>query len=102
MQSIHKKDAMIFKALCDEKRLCILEMLRNGEHCACSLIDSLQIKQSALSYHMKILCESGIVSARQDGKWTYYKINSSGSSYAIQRLRMITTVHSNKVASKCE
>lgn len=99
---MHKNDAIIFKALCDEKRLCILEILRNGEHCACSLIDQLQIKQSALSYHMKILCASGIVSARQEGKWTYYKMNPLGSAYAKERLNMITTPYSNKVVDHCD
>ncbi len=87
----YKDDAKIFKALCDEKRLLILELLRSGEKCACVLIDKMNIGQSALSYHMKILCESGIVSPRQDGKWTHYSLSKKGSEYASKRLLEITT-----------
>ena len=52
------KDAKIFKALCDTKRLTILDYLKSGEKCACVLIENMNIGQSALSYHMKILCDS--------------------------------------------
>ena len=57
----------VFKALCDERRLRILELLKNGEECACVLGEQLDMAQSSLSYHMKILCESGIVDSRQMG-----------------------------------
>lgn len=87
----YAKDAVIFKALCDEKRLAILHLLRSGEKCACMLIDSLNIGQSSLSYHMKILCESGIVDSRQDGKWTHYKLSKVGGDFALKRLAYITT-----------
>lgn len=87
----YKNDAKIFKALCDEKRLLILELLRSGEKCACVLIDKMNVGQSALSYHMKILCESGIVSSRQDGKWTHYSLSKNGCEYASERLLKITT-----------
>lgn len=85
------KDATIFKAFCDEKRLAILELLRSGEKCACMLIDEMNIGQSSLSYHMKILCESGIVESRQEGKWTHYKLSETGSQYSLKRLLYITT-----------
>ncbi|MBE5985733.1 ArsR/SmtB family transcription factor [Lacrimispora sp. AGF001] len=86
-----EKCAKVFKALCDEKRLMILELLRSGEKCACILIDQMEIGQSALSYHMKILCESGIVESRQEGKWTHYKISEQGSDHAMSLLKFITT-----------
>ena len=84
-------DTIIFKALCDEKRLSILELLKGGEKCACVLMEELNIAQSALSYHMKILCESGIVTSRQEGKWTHYTISKSGREYAIKRLTELTS-----------
>ncbi|MDD4371041.1 MAG: metalloregulator ArsR/SmtB family transcription factor [Anaerostipes sp.] len=90
MKSI-ANDAKIFKALCDEKRLSILALLRTGEKCACVLIDSLNMGQSTLSYHMKILCESGIVTSRQDGKWTHYSLSMAGRNYACNRLSELTT-----------
>ena len=60
----YEEQAKIFKAFCDGKRLRILELLRGGEKCACALQENLDLGQSGLSYHMKILTESGIVSAR--------------------------------------
>lgn len=95
MNENHIRDAKIFKAFCDEKRLSILELLRDGEKCACVLIEKMNIGQSALSYHMKILCESGIVTSRQEGKWTHYRISQSGSEIAIKRLTQITTPKSS-------
>lgn len=87
----YKNDTIIFKALCDEKRLSILELLKGGEKCACVLMEELNVAQSALSYHMKILCESGIVTSRQEGKWTHYTISKSGREYAIKRLTELTS-----------
>ena len=102
MENRYKEDAKIFKALSDEKRLYILNLLQNGEKCACELIDDMNIRQSALSYHMKILCESGIVQSRQDGKWTHYSLSKGGSAYAIQRLSEITTPHTEQVKNCCK
>ncbi|OQB13621.1 MAG: Arsenical resistance operon repressor [Firmicutes bacterium ADurb.Bin193] len=83
--------AAVFKALSDGKRLRILELLREGEKCACILIKQMNMPQPTLSYHMKILCESGIVKSRQQGKWTHYRISESGSAYALELLKIITT-----------
>lgn len=95
MENSHETNAKVFKAFCDGKRLAILELLRSGEKCACVLIDEMSIGQSGLSYHMKILCESGIVDSRQDGKWTHYRLSESGSQYATDLLRQITTPNTN-------
>ncbi len=79
-----------FKAFCDESRLKILEHLRGGELCACELIERLDMGQSTLSYHMKILCESGVVQNRQEGKWAHYRISEEGSEAAIAYLRSLS------------
>lgn len=92
MTATYENDARVFKAFCDDKRLRILELLRSGEKCACVLIAQLHIGQSALSYHMKILVESGVVEARQEGKWTHYSISSTGSAYAMSLLKSLTTL----------
>lgn len=86
----HAADAKVFKAFCDENRLQILEMLRSGEKCACVLLENLQISQSTLSHHMKILCDSGIVASRKDGKWTHYSISGEGSRRAAELLGILT------------
>lgn len=93
MRSDYAKDAKIFKALCDEKRLHILELLQDGEKCACVLIDETNMGQSSISYHMKVLCESGLVVGRQEGKWTYYQLSREGQEHAADRLLALTTPH---------
>lgn len=91
MAGIYEEYAKVFKAFCDEKRLRILELLRGGEKCACVLIEQLGIGQSAISYHMKVLVDSGVVESWQEGKWTHYQISETGSAYARQLLRELTT-----------
>ena len=92
----HRENAKVFKALCDPKRLAILEQLRSGEKCACVLQEPMDLTQSGLSYHMKILCDSGLVTNRQEGKWTYYRLNESGRDKAIKLLLAITTPDTKK------
>ena len=50
----YEKDAKVFKAFCDTKRLRIIDLLTQGERCACVLMEEMGMAQSALSYHMKI------------------------------------------------
>jgi ArsR family transcriptional regulator len=101
MDHTYEDQAKVFKAFCDEKRLQILELLRDGEKCACILVDQLDMAQSSLSYHMKILCESGIVDSRQEGKWTHYKISEKGSSYAVELLKTLTSLSSEVEPDNC-
>ena len=91
MVTDHQKHAKVFRALCDPKRLAILELLRSGEKCACVLMDRLEMGQSAVSYHMKILCESGIVASRQEGTWTHYRLSDTGRGAAAELLMKLTT-----------
>jgi ArsR family transcriptional regulator len=91
LSTMYEEHAKVFKAFCDEKRLRILELLRDGEKCACVLLEQLDIGQSGLSYHMKILVESGVVESRQEGKWTHYKISEKGSAHASELLKKLTT-----------
>ena len=87
----HQENAKVFKALCDPKRLAILEQLRSGEKCACVLQEPMDLTQSGLSYHMKILCDSGLVVSRQEGKWTHYRLSEAGRNKAVRLLLAITT-----------
>ena len=84
--SEYGETAKVFKAFCDENRLQILALLRSGEKCACKLLDELRIGQSTLSHHMKILCDSGIVQGRKEGKWVHYSIDPAGAGRARQLL----------------
>jgi len=90
MEISYKEGARIFKAFCDENRMSILDQLKTGEKCACALLEKLDIAQSTLSHHMKILSESGIVASRQEGKWTYYSLSDEGCEHAKTVLARIT------------
>lgn len=89
MNEHYINDAKLFKALCDEHRLAIIELLQSSEKCACDLLESISISQSTLSHHMKILVASGIVHARKDKKWTYYSLCDEGITLAKHRLEAI-------------
>ena len=64
----------MFKALSDQSRLEIVDMLSCGELCACKILERFQITQPTLSHHMKILCDCGLVFGRKEGKWTHYSL----------------------------
>ncbi len=86
------KDAKVFKAFCDENRLYILTLLESGEKCACKLLEALHIGQSTLSHHMKILCDSGVVNGRKEGKWVHYSLNPQGVNKAKELLTKYTSI----------
>lgn len=90
MTSVSKETARVFKAFCDENRLQILELLRGGEKCACRLLEEMSISQPTLSHHMKILCDSGIVVGRKEGKWMHYRLSPEGTRIAQDYLTGLT------------
>lgn len=71
-----KKIAEFYKALGDESRLKIINMLSDQEMCVCEIIDNLKMSQPAVSHHLKILRQAGIVKDSREGKWIYYTLNS--------------------------
>lgn len=96
-----KATASVFKALCDENRIRILSLLRDGEKCACKLLEELSVSQPTLSHHMKVLCDSGIVASRKEGRWMYYSISPEGAGKAIDLLRDLTTTTGGRCSSSC-
>lgn len=72
---MYEEKAKLFKVLSDPNRLKIIELLITGETCSCTLIDKLTITQPTLSYHLKIITESGLASSRKEGTWMKYFID---------------------------
>lgn len=68
--------AVLLRALGDENRLQILDLLKEKELCNVELLQSVNIVQSTLSHHIKILAEAGIVKCRKEGIRTYYSIQT--------------------------
>jgi ArsR family transcriptional regulator len=88
---VYQKCAVWLKAISDAKRLSIIDMLSCGELCACNILEKFEITQPTLSHHMKILCDSGLVLPRQDGKWTYYTLNQDAFREALELLSYLST-----------
>lgn len=91
-----KETALVFKAFCDENRIRILEILSDGEKCACRLLEELSVTQPTLSHHMKVLCDSGVVVSRKDGKWMYYSLSKSGIEKAQNYLLFLANSREEK------
>ena len=67
----------IFKALADENRIRILNLLRSGELCGCDIESVLGVKQSNASRHLNRLKIAGIIVSKKKSQWVYYRLSSS-------------------------
>lgn len=71
----------VFRALSDRTRLRILNLLRGGELCVCDLVDVLDVPQPTASRHLAYLRKAGLVLARKEGLWHYYRLSPSTSPF---------------------
>ncbi|MHC1758152.1 MAG: ArsR/SmtB family transcription factor [Negativicutes bacterium] len=71
----NKTITKIFKALGDETRLEIVRMLAGKERCVCAFLTAFSITQPAISNHLRVLREAGIVIDSRDGRWIFYRLN---------------------------
>jgi ArsR family transcriptional regulator len=70
--------ATVLKALSDQNRLKILDVLLQGVSCNCELNDQLGLPPNLLSHHLRVLREAGLVTSRRDvidGRWIYYEVD---------------------------
>ena len=67
--------ATVFKALGDKTRLDILGLLKTKDLCVCDILDAFSHSQPAISHHLKILRQAGLVNDKREGKWLYYSLN---------------------------
>ncbi|MFI4876992.1 MAG: ArsR/SmtB family transcription factor [Blastopirellula sp. JB062] len=65
---------LAFRALSDPTRLRILHLLRRGELCVCDLVNVLDVPQPTASRHLAYLKKAGLVAARKEGLWQYYRL----------------------------
>ena len=64
----------VFRALSDPTRLRILNLLLQGELCVCDIVNTLKVAQPFASRHLAYLKQAGLVDARREGLWMYYKL----------------------------
>jgi len=68
-----------FKALSDETRLRILNLLLERECCVCEVMQALEISQTRASRNLSALYDAGFLKLRKDGLWSLYSIDEEGT-----------------------
>jgi ArsR family transcriptional regulator, arsenate/arsenite/antimonite-responsive transcriptional repressor len=76
----------VMKALSDSNRVKIVKMLQHKPMCVCELQEALQIAQSSVSKHLKILEEAGLVDYKKDGLWVNYHLTDGMKSPYVSSL----------------
>jgi ArsR family transcriptional regulator len=71
----------MFRALSDRTRLRILNLLLGGELCVCDIVSTLRIAQPTASRHLAYLRSAGLIEARRDGLWMYYRLVPAQSKF---------------------
>lgn len=83
------KATSFLKSLANESRLLIMCTLAEGEHSVGELNRRVELSQSALSQHLAILREQGLVSTRREAQSIYYSLSNSDAINVIQSLHEI-------------
>ncbi len=68
------------KALADETRLRIINVLFARESCVCELQEIFDMSEPRISRHLRILKEAGLVNQRKEGKWNFYRPNTTDAN----------------------
>lgn len=70
-----KRALQLFRALSDQTRLEIISLLLHGEQCVCEIMSEIGAAQSRLSFHLRVLKDTGLVTDRKEGRWVYYELS---------------------------
>jgi len=81
--------AKLFQALSDPTRLHLVELLADGEHCVCELMEAVDAAQSRLSFHLKALKDAGLVADRKDGRWVHYRLRPEALEEIASALQLV-------------
>lgn len=102
MADCYKDHVAALKAISDETRLKIIDMLSCGELCACEILEKFNFTQPTLSYHMKILTKSSLVIGRRDGAWMNYSLNLEKIDDLKKFMSYITSHKDNCICHECK
>ncbi len=73
-----ENEAAVFKVLADPTRLRLMVLLSiQGETCVCKLAEALNAPDFKISRHLGIMRSAGLVEARREGTWIYYKLSNA-------------------------
>lgn len=65
---------LLLRALAEPIRLQVMQALSSGERCVCDLTAELGLPQPKLSFHLKVMKDAGLITARQQGRCVYYRL----------------------------
>lgn len=86
-----KDSAELFKILSVDRRIEIIELLKNGPMSVNALTDALKATQSAISQHLKVLKSAGLVTSERKGYWIYYTLDREALERCRKRLNRVCT-----------
>ena len=89
---------LVFRAVSDPTRLRIVNLLRGGELCVCDLVDVLRVPQPKASRHLAYLRRAGLVIARKDGLWSYYRLAPAHTSFHAKLLECLASGFTGEAA----
>ena len=91
----------VFKALSDETRLRILNVLLERECCVCEVMQALEISQTRASRNLSALYDAGLLKLRRDGCWALYSIDEDAvKGYTVDVLAAVRkALKGNKIAA---
>ena len=90
----------LLKSLSDPIRLEVIHALAQGERCVCDLTGDLNLSQSKLSFHLRVLREAGLLTDRQSGRWIYYRLQTDALA-ALEAWLAELRRHCSKSAVPC-
>jgi ArsR family transcriptional regulator len=94
--------AFLFKALADQTRLRLINLIGDDEVCVCFFVEVLKINQPKISRHLAYLRRAGVVSSRRDGKWIHYRLVEPPDPRAANIFREVRAGLANVPAMNCE
>jgi len=94
--------AFLFKALADQTRLRLINLIGDDEVCVCFFVEVLKINQPKISRHLAYLRRAGVVSARREGKWIHYRLIEPPDPHAANIFREVRAALPNDPAMKSD
>src|SRR5690348_5890965 len=94
----HAPAAALFSALSEPHRLAILATLARArnEVCVCDFTDGLPLNQPAVSHHLRVLRDAGLVSSRRHGTWVYYSLARDARARLSSALELVIPAKGTK------
>jgi ArsR family transcriptional regulator len=82
----------VIKALSDEIRVRILNLIIERECCVCEVIEALDISQTRASRNLGMLYDAGFLKHRREGLWAHYSLDTEGmTQYHLELIKSVKT-----------